>query len=47
LIEHVLARLEPYKRPRRVVLLEQMPRTHLGKMNRAELRRQATEALTP
>ena len=46
LVEHVLERLEPYKRPRRVVLLEQMPRTHLGKMNRAELRRQATEALT-
>ena len=45
LIEHVLARLEPYKRPRRVLLLDQMPRTHLGKMNRAELRRRAEDAL--
>jgi benzoate-CoA ligase family protein len=45
LIEHVLARLEPYKRPRRVLLLDEMPRTHLGKMNRGELRHRAEAAL--
>ncbi|MPZ74413.1 MAG: benzoate-CoA ligase family protein [Nitriliruptorales bacterium] len=46
LMEHVLARLEPYKRPRRVVLLDRMPRTHLGKMNRSELRSRAAAALS-
>jgi benzoate-CoA ligase family protein len=45
LIEHVLTHLEPYKRPRRVLLLDQMPRTHLGKMNRADLRSRAEAAL--
>ncbi len=34
----VLSRLEPYKHPRRVVLLEALPRTHRGKVDRARLR---------
>lgn len=45
LVDHTLARLEPYKRPRRVVVVEQLPRTHLGKVNRGALRDQAVEAL--
>ncbi|MFP3915796.1 MAG: class I adenylate-forming enzyme family protein, partial [Actinomycetota bacterium] len=35
----VLARLEAYKHPRRVVLVEEMPQTHLGKVDRGKLRR--------
>ena len=38
LIEHVLARLEPYKHPRRVVLVDDFPRTHLGKVDRGALK---------
>ncbi len=34
-----LDRLEPYKAPRQVVVLEAMPRTHLGKIDRGKLRR--------
>ncbi len=34
-----LGRLEPYKAPRQVVVLEAMPRTHLGKIDRGQLRR--------
>jgi benzoate-CoA ligase family protein len=37
--EHALARLEPYKHPRWVIVVEALPRTHLGKVNRAELQR--------
>ena len=37
----VLDRLEPYKHPRRVVVLDDLPRTHLGKIDRAELKRLA------
>ncbi len=37
LTDHVLARLEPYKHPRRVVLLEDFPKTHLGKVDRRAL----------
>jgi benzoate-CoA ligase family protein len=33
-----LERLEPYKAPRRVVVLDAMPRTHLGKIDRGNLR---------
>ncbi|MBA2337031.1 MAG: benzoate-CoA ligase family protein [Acidimicrobiia bacterium] len=40
LIDHVLARLEPYKHPRQVVLVDDFPRTHLGKIDRAALRAQ-------
>lgn len=34
-----LERLEAYKHPREVVLVESLPRTHLGKVDRAQLRR--------
>jgi benzoate-CoA ligase family protein len=34
----VRERLEPYKYPREVVFLESLPRTHLGKVDRATLR---------
>jgi len=34
----VAERLEPYKHPRRVVFLERLPRTHLGKVDRGRLR---------
>ncbi|MBI3928346.1 MAG: benzoate-CoA ligase family protein [Armatimonadetes bacterium] len=34
----VLEHLEPYKHPREVILLEAMPRTHLGKIDRNALR---------
>jgi benzoate-CoA ligase len=30
--------LEPYKHPREVILLEALPRTHLGKVDRGKLR---------
>jgi acyl-coenzyme A synthetase/AMP-(fatty) acid ligase len=46
LIEHALIQLEPYKRPRRVVITAAMPRTHLGKINRGVLREQAIAALS-
>ena len=36
---HVLSQLEPYKHPRRVVLVETLPRTHLGKVDRGALAR--------
>ena len=47
LVEHTLRELEPYKRPRQVVIVDTLPRTHLGKVNRAALRERATEALRP
>ena len=33
-------RLEPYKAPRTVRFLDALPRTHLGKVDRGQLRRQ-------
>jgi benzoate-CoA ligase family protein len=45
LIEHALTHLEPYKRPRRVVVVETLPRTHLGKVNRGTLRDHGIRAL--
>lgn len=33
-----LERLEPYKHPRRVIVLEAFPRTHLGKVDRGQLK---------
>ena len=38
---HVLDRLEPYKHPRRVIVLDALPQTHLGKVDRGTLRRLA------
>jgi acyl-coenzyme A synthetase/AMP-(fatty) acid ligase len=40
--EWALERLEAYKHPRRVWLVDELPRTHLGKVDRGALRRQAT-----
>lgn len=37
--EHVKQSLEPYKVPRQVEFLDQMPRTHLGKVDRGALKR--------
>lgn len=42
--DHCLARLDAYKHPRKVFLLAEMPLTHLGKIDRAELRRRALGA---
>ncbi|HEX2370306.1 MAG TPA: benzoate-CoA ligase family protein, partial [Acidimicrobiia bacterium] len=38
---HVLDRLEPYKHPRRVIVVDALPQTHLGKTDRGALRRLA------
>jgi benzoate-CoA ligase family protein len=38
---HCLERLDAYKHPRRVFLVDALPRTHLGKINRGELRSRA------
>jgi acyl-coenzyme A synthetase/AMP-(fatty) acid ligase len=35
---HVLERLEPYKHPRRVVFMDELPLTHLGKVDRGKLK---------
>ena len=35
------ARLEPYKAPRELIFVDSLPRTHLGKVDRARLRREA------
>lgn len=37
----VLDRLDAYKHPRRVVILDELPRTHLGKIDRTALKRRA------
>ncbi len=42
--QFVLESLQPYKHPRRVIFLEAFPRTHLGKIDRGELRRLAVSA---
>ena len=39
--QHVLDRLEPYKHPRRVVFVDELPQTHLGKTDRCALKRLA------
>jgi benzoate-CoA ligase family protein len=41
LIDWVLSKLEPYKHPRRVFLVESLPQTHLGKTDRAALKAMA------
>src|SRR5262249_8270819 len=37
--EYVKRTLEPYKYPREIVFVDSLPRTHLGKVDRAELKR--------
>jgi benzoate-CoA ligase family protein len=37
--EFVRARLEPYKYPRQVIFMDELPRTHLGKVDRGALAR--------
>ena len=44
-VEHCRGRLAGYKRPRRVVLVEALPKTATGKVLRAELRARAAESL--
>ena len=39
--QHVLDRLEPYKHPRRVMFIAELPQTHLGKTDRGALKRLA------
>lgn len=41
LIDWVLEHVEPYKHPRRVYLVDELPQTHLGKVDRAALKREA------
>jgi benzoate-CoA ligase family protein len=41
LIEWVLERLEPYKHPREVHFVDELPQTHLGKVDRGALKRSA------
>jgi benzoate-CoA ligase family protein len=38
---HVLDRLEAYKHPRQVIVVDDLPRTHLGKVNRGALKDRA------
>ncbi len=42
LIDWVLANLEPYKHPRKVYFVDELPKTHLGKVDRAALKRAAS-----
>lgn len=41
LIDWTLERLEPYKHPRRVYFVDELPQTHLGKVDRTALKREA------
>jgi acyl-coenzyme A synthetase/AMP-(fatty) acid ligase len=41
LVDWVLANLEAYKHPRRVFFVDELPETHLGKVDRAALKRSA------
>lgn len=42
---HLRGRLAPYKLPRKILFLEELPRNQRGKLDRAALSRQAREAL--
>ncbi len=42
---YVLERLDPYKHPRRVIVVDTLPQTHLGKVDRAKLRELARTEL--
>ena len=44
-LAHLRGRLAPYKLPRRILFLEQMPRNQRGKLDRAALSRKAREDL--
>ena len=39
--QHCLTHLDAYKHPRKVFILDDLPRTHLGKVDRGSLRRLA------
>jgi benzoate-CoA ligase family protein len=41
LIQWVLAHLEPYKHPRSILFVDELPQTHLGKIDRGALKRAA------
>ncbi len=41
LIDWVLERLDPYKHPRRVIFVDKLPQTHLGKVDRSALKAMA------
>ncbi len=41
LMSWVLERLEPYKHPRRVYVIDELPKTHLGKVDRTKLKKLA------
>ena len=41
--QFVLERLEPYKHPRQVILVDSFARTHLGKIDRGRLKKLAEE----
>lgn len=41
LVDWSLERLEPYKHPRRVYFVDELPQTHLGKVDRTALKRKA------
>ncbi len=42
--QFVLERLQPYKHPRQVVFFDEFPRTHLGKVDRGQLKRVVQDA---
>ena len=41
--DHVKRRLDPYKYPRKVHIVQELPRTHLGKVDRGALKRTARQ----
>jgi acyl-coenzyme A synthetase/AMP-(fatty) acid ligase len=43
LTEWALARMEAYKHPRRIVFVDRLPQTHLGKVDRGALKVMAGE----
>jgi 2-aminobenzoate-CoA ligase len=43
--DHVKASIAPYKYPRRIRYVGELPKTQTGKLQRFELRRMATEAV--